>query len=477
MDKKKIPQQVIQLAVYYFNSDDFAVAPLVQSGSARSYFRVSHGNESAVAAYSENIPENEAFLSFRKAFYDSGLRVPALYAVADDKRAWLLEDAGDTSLFDMIPEEGVQKHNVSLMNYYRQVLADLYAFQLKGSEVVDFSKCVPRADFDERAIRWDLNYFKYYFLKPHLEDFDEDTLEDGFDFLVSKALKAERNYFMYRDFQSRNILLKGDKLCYIDFQGGRRGPLAYDLVSLVYQSRAKIAADAREELLEHYMDIVGRQQGLNRERFREEVSLFAFIRMLQVLGAYGFRGKIQQKPLFLSSISGALNNLEDLFPAMRQHHEMHHFIGIIKKLVESYRQPSPRKSASLTVRIFSFSYLKEGMPQDESGNGGGHVFDCRALPNPGRYEAYKHLTGLDREVVDFLNERSEVSGFILKVLDIITQSVENYIDRGFEHLMVGFGCTGGQHRSVYCAEQVARMLRQKYDMKVVVRHYQKETGY
>jgi hypothetical protein len=272
-------------------------------------------------------------------------------------------------------------------------------------------------------------------------------------------------------------MIKDGKPWYIDFQGGRRGPLAYDVVSLLYQSRAKIDPGARAGLLEYYMEVLGSKKEVDRPRFREEISLFAFIRMMQVLGAYGFRGMVQHKPLFLKSIPEALTNLEGLFPAMAGYPRMAPLIDTLKTLIRNFRRKPHEIAAPLTVKVVSFSYLKAGMPPDESGNGGGFVFDCRALPNPGRHEAYRHLNGLDREVRDFLRKQDEVSEFIGKVMSIITQSVENYIDRGFEHLMIGFGCTGGQHRSVYCAGEVARRLKEKYNIHVVVQHYQKETGY
>jgi aminoglycoside/choline kinase family phosphotransferase len=477
VDTSKISGQVNQLAVSYFSDEKVTVTPLAQSGSARSYFRVVSGKESAIAAFSSNIPVNEAFFAFREAFFRERMPVPELYAVAENRKVWLLQDLGDIALFDLIPDQGVQQQNTALMNQYRQVLSDLIDFQLKGAEVIDFSGCVPRADFDERAIRWDLNYFKYYFIKPYLEHFDEDALEDGFDFLTEQALQAERWFFMYRDFQSRNIMIKDGKPWYIDFQGGRRGPLAYDVVSLLYQSRAKIDPGARAGLLEYYMEVLGSKKEVDRPRFREEISLFAFIRMMQVLGAYGFRGMVQHKPLFLKSIPEALTNLEGLFPAMAGYPRMAPLIDTLKTLIRNFRRKPHEIAAPLTVKVVSFSYLKAGMPPDESGNGGGFVFDCRALPNPGRHEAYRHLNGLDREVRDFLRKQDEVSEFIGKVMSIITQSVENYIDRGFEHLMIGFGCTGGQHRSVYCAGEVARRLKEKYNIHVVVQHYQKETGY
>lgn len=349
---------------------------------------------------------------------------------------------------------------------------------MEGHKGLDYLAAYPRANFDERSVSWDLNYFKYYFLKLFSEDFDEDILQDGFDKLMQEALKPSDDFFMYRDFQSRNIMLKDGVPYYIDFQGGRKGPLAYDVVSLLYQSRAAIDEEVRERLLGFYVDVIAKKTGIRKIEFFREVKLFAFIRTLQVLGAYGFRGKIQHRPLFLKSIPKSMDYLHDLLPEIEEKYGLHAFSSILHKMIQSFdlQQPTPG-SSNLTVKVMSFSFLKGGLPADPSGNGGGHVFDCRALPNPGRYEKYKHMTGLDAEVKSFLGAHEEVDIFISNAFKMVSQSIDKYIERGFEHLMISFGCTGGQHRSVYCAERVALEIEENYNVNVQIVHCQKELGY
>lgn len=475
--KKHVPESLVKLVENTLEPVSLKVEPIAQSGSPRQYFRFTDAGKSVIGAFSENTAENRAFLTYQQHFKGKGLRVPAVIAVSDDMRSWLLEDLGDVSLYSLIPANGVQPDDEALIKLYRQVIKDLIAFQIDGHKGLDYSVAYPRKEFDRRSLSWDLNYFKYYFLKLHTEDFDEDVLQDGFDILIEAAMQADRNFFMYRDFQSRNILIKDKKPWYIDFQGGRKGPLAYDLVSLLYQSRANIHPAVREQLIEEYLNSLNELKPVDSEGFRNEIKLFALIRTLQVLGAYGFRGIIQHRKLFLKSIPQSLQNLEELIPWAEKKYGITEFGNILKKMVEVYPKEKNKAESPLKVKVVSFSFLKAGVPEDPSGHGGGHVFDCRALPNPGRYEQYKHLTGLDKEVKDFLKPRTEVDQFIENALSIITQSVEVYIDRGFEHLMIGFGCTGGQHRSVYCAEEVAARLKQMYNIEVITDHYQKSIGY
>jgi len=478
MKETSLPESLYSLVQSYFVTDSFSVLPVVRSGSPRQYYRIQANDKSIIGAHSENIVENKAFFSFQHHFQAKGLRVPEIFAIHQDKKSWLLEDLGDASLYDLIPEEGVKPENESLILKYEQVLKDLADFQTEGHKGLDYSAAYPRVSFDERAVSWDLNYFKYYFLKLFTEDFDEDILQDGFDKLMLEAMKPSGDFFMYRDFQSRNIMIKDDVPYYIDFQGGRKGPLAYDVVSLLYQSRAAIDEKVRKRLMDFYFDVISTKVNVVKADFSREVKLFAFIRILQVLGAYGFRGKIQDRPLFLKSIPKSIEYLRSLLPEIEQEYELFAFSSILKKMIQSFdqQQSSPR-SPNLTVKVMSFSFLKGGLPADPSGNGGGHVFDCRALPNPGRYEKYKQLTGLDAEVKSFLGAREEVDVFVSNAFKIVSQSIDNYVERGFEHLMISFGCTGGQHRSVYCAERVAWEIKQNYSVNVQIVHYQKELGY
>ena len=466
--------QVYRLAVEYFDSRQVIIESLPQSGSKRSYFRVSLGNDSVIAAYNENVKENKAFFTFLRHFLKKQLPVPHLYKVSPDEKACLLEDLGDVTLFDIIPEEGVQPENNELVEWYKQVLSDLVRLQTEGHSGLDYSVAYPRSEFDERAIRWDLNYFKYYFLHVSGIDYDEDALQNGFDVLIERLLSVESGCFMYRDFQSRNVMIKESKPRYIDFQGGRTGPPHYDVVSLLYQSRANISPIVRENLLEHYLDKLSKVREIDKQQFRKELEYFKLIRTLQVLGAYGFRGYIQLRTHFLKSVPYAIENLQEVLSGARLPEELKPLTDILKLLVEQQTSRERISSDKFTVSLNSFSYLMGGPPEDDSGNGGGFVFDCRGLPNPGRYAEYGHMTGKDEAVIRFLEEHNEVSRFIENVFRVVSQTIDNYLDRGFEHLMINFGCTGGQHRSVYCTEQLHKRLQQEYDVRFRVRHYQQE---
>ncbi|MCF8307392.1 MAG: phosphotransferase [Bacteroidales bacterium] len=472
MDKTQ--GQVYRLAVEYFDSKQVTIESLPQSGSKRSYFRVSLGDDSVIAAYNDNVKENEAFFTFLRHFLKKQLPVPQLYEVSPDDKACLLEDLGDVSLFDMIPEEGVQPENNDLVEWYKQVLSDLVRFQTEGHKGLDYSVAFPRSEFDERAIRWDLNYFKYYFLHVSGMDYDEDALQNGFDVLIKRLQSVDTGCFMYRDFQSRNVMIKESKPRYIDFQGGRKGPPHYDVVSLLYQSRAKISPIVRENLLEHYLDELSKVREIDKQQFRRDFEYFKLVRTLQVLGAYGFRGYIQLRTHFLKSIPYAIKNLQEVLSGARLPDELKPLTDILKLLVEKQTSRERKSSDKFTVSLNSFSYLMGGPPEDDSGNGGGFVFDCRGLPNPGRYAEYGHMTGKDEAVIRFLEEHNEVSRFIENVFRVVSQTIDNYLDRGFEHLMINFGCTGGQHRSVYCTEQLHKRLKQEYDVRFRVRHYQQE---
>lgn len=472
-----IPENINQFAAEYLKTTDFKISPITAAGSVRNYFRVATAKKSYILTQSDNIKENKAFLSFANALSAKNLPVPEVFAVADDFSLYIQEDVGEKSLFDLIPEEGVQAGNQALIALYQQALSDLLRFQTVGVEAVDFADAYPRQAFDKRAINWDLNYFKYYFLKPLVEDFDEDILQDGFDVLSEEILQEDANFLMYRDFQSRNIQIKAGTLYYIDFQGARKGPLAYDVVSLLYQARAKISPDVREELLAYYIRELEQRTEISKQSFVKQYQYVALVRMLQVLGAYGFRGNIQNRPHFLKSIVPAIKNLEDLLGDFHDD-RLQGMINILRDMIAQYHaRQRKRKARKLKVSVYSFSFLKAGLPMDESGHGGGYVFDCRGLPNPGRYQDYKSLTGLDDRVKDFLDQKPEVSYFVKNAIHLTKPGIDKYIERGFEHLMINFGCTGGQHRSVYCAEAYARELNKMYDMEVVVKHHQMEIGY
>lgn len=453
-------------------------------GSSRRYFRLSGKGKTAIGCIADDIRENEAFFAYSRHFHAKGMPVPELYAVADDRRHYLQQDLGDQTLYGLLFDKKRQGggFDPEMLALYRQALADLAAIQQAGADL-DFSVAYPRAAFDRRSILWDLNYFKYYFLKLNHVPFDEELLENDFDRLADRLLAADCNYFLYRDFQGRNIMV-ADKLYYIDYQGGRRGAAQYDVASLLYSAKSDIPEVIRTELLNHYLDVRG-LKGDARRQWLADFWFYLLVRILQTLGAYGYRGLYERKPYFIESIPLALANLRRL---VESHPELLADLPQLQQIVSSEKlvvsscgeTPTPHSTlltpnSTLTVTVQSFSF-KQGLPDDPSGNGGGHIFDCRALPNPGRYPEYKTYTGKDRPVIEFLQREPAVDEFLANVKRIVAQSVDKYLERHFTNLMVSFGCTGGQHRSVYFAEQTAAWLRQTYpQVNVVLRHREQDT--
>lgn len=447
------------------------------SGSDRQYFRLFINDKKAIGCYGPNKAENLAFLTFSKHFKSKHLPVPAVYAEHEDGLIYLLEDLGDRSLLDHLLKEC--KGQDFPLSAYQKALAALVRFQTEGGEGLDYSVCYPRSDFDKQSMMWDLNYFKYYFAKLKTK-FDEQALEDDFHTLTDFLCDTDLSYFMYRDFQARNIFLVEGEPFFIDYQGGRRGPLHYDLVSLLFQAKAQIPEETRNLLLEGYLDVLSERQAVDRAAFKAHFMGFVLIRALQTLGAYGFRGYIEQKPHFLVSIPPAIQNLEWWMQTAKLPVELPELKKVMQQIID---HPKLREvpvivakkpeNAALTVRVTSFSY-KQGIPADPSGNGGGFVFDCRAIHNPGKYEPYKKLTGRDQAVIDFLLQESDVEKFLASCFQLVEMQVEKYLARGFNNLMVNFGCTGGQHRSVYSADRMAKHLTDKYGVTVALTHLEQE---
>jgi aminoglycoside/choline kinase family phosphotransferase len=447
---------------------------LPSSGSGRVYFRISFKDKSQpamLAAYNSNISENIAWYSFTHHFLTKGFRVPEIYARDESYCYFLLEDMGSKDLFQLV-QQGVDKRVIGM---YRLVLEDLLQFQIEGFRGLDMDVAYPVKELNKRTVFWDLNYFKYYFVKPHNIDFDENKLEDDFGVFADYLLKAEMNFFNYRDFQSRNILLKDNLPYYIDFQGGRQGPLQYDLVSLLYQAKASLPEDVREQLLEYYLDKLEEQLPGKRETFLKHYNEYILFRTLQVFGAYGFRGKIEGKPHFLQSIPFALRGLRQLLMNKSLHIDLPELLRVLEQVAsisnyEEYQLPEKK----LTLNISSFSYKKKGIPPDPTDNGGGFVFDCRALPNPHRDVALRGFNGTEQPIIEFLENKPEMQSFLLHACQLVEQSVDRYLQRKFNHLQISFGCTGGKHRSVYSAEVLAKHLREKYENQIEVRltHHQ-----
>ena len=454
------------------------IEELPRSGSDRIYYRINGKKKKALGVYNPDLKENIAFISFSKHFFDKGLNVPEVYAKDLDSHVYLVQDLGDTTLFSYLTK--LKQDNYfpdELMHMYKKILKELPQFQILSSKNIDYSVCYPRASFDKQSMMWDLSYFKYYFLKLAQIPFDEQRLEDDFQTFTNYLLQAGQEYFLYRDFQSRNIMIHNEVPYFIDYQGGRKGALQYDLASLLYDAKADIPNNIRVELLEHYVNIVSSIIPIKKQEFIEYYYGFVLIRIMQAMGAYGFRGFYEKKAHFLQSIPYAINNLNwilnnvELPIKVPTLIDVLHRLGKSKKLKKFDNQQS--ETSDLTVKITSFSY-KKGIPVDTTNHGGGFVFDCRALHNPGKYEEYKQLTGMDKPVIDFLSKEEAVDGFLENIFAIIDSSVDKYIERSFDHLMINFGCTGGQHRSVYCAEKMAKHLKEKYSINIILHHTEQQ---
>lgn len=437
-----------------------------QQGSNRVYTRVTDADgKTVIRVDGTNRDENRAFIYMSRHFAALGLPVPKVLWVSEDEMSYTQEDLGDTLLFDSITPILLER-----------AIRALAHIQVEGAKDFDWSVCFPVPTMDERSIRWDLNYFKYCFLKGTKIEFSEPKLEDDFDALVQKlTANANINTFLYRDCQSRNIMIKDGQPYFIDFQGGRRGPTQYDVASLLWQAKANIAPALREQMIDAYLEELKKlQPDLDEHEWRTAFPHFVLFRTLQVLGAYGYRGYFERKQHFLESIPNALRNLKEIFtqnPILQQEYPTLFLLSnqLSIPTVDRRSTDSQSQHEALVVTIYSFSF-KRGIPVDESGNGGGYVFDCRSTHNPGKYEEYKHLTGLDQPVIDFLEQDGEILTFLESVDKLIDHHVERFLERGFTHLQVSFGCTGGQHRSVYCAEHLAKHLKEKYDVQIELNH-------
>lgn len=446
------------------------ISELPGSGSNRRYFRLfdSDGN-TMIGVCGTSAEENEAFVAISRHFRTKGLSVPEVYAVSEDKLCYLQQDLGDDTLFNAL-EVGRKSGKFGNMeiSLLKQTISQLPALQFCGADGLDFSICYPQPEFDERMVFFDLNYFKYCFLKTTGIDFSEIALEDDFRRMCNVLLSADTaNTFMYRDFQARNVMLCGGKPYFIDFQGGRRGPLHYDVASFVYQAKACYPEELKDDLVNTYLDSLKHYIPVDEKLFRSQLRHFVLFRTLQVLGAYGFRGYFEKKPHFIQSVPFAIDNLRLL---LQQPFEEYPYLSkLLLKITKSDIFTVESAKPRLEVKVCSFAY-KKGIPYDVTGNGGGYVFDCRAIHNPGRYERYGKLTGLDKEVVDFLENDGEVFPFLDNVFALVDAHVRRYQERGFASLMVAFGCTGGQHRSVYCAERMAEHLKLTFDVDVRIEH-------
>ncbi len=452
------------------------ILPLAPSGSNRRYYRLQAAGISAIGCHGKEAKENLAFVEFSKHFKQQQLAVPEIYATDLEKGIYLQEDLGSTTLFSFLLQRG-KDFSESLLKMYKKSVEELARLQIIGGQDFPYKYCYPRPAFDKQSMLWDFNTFKYYFLKLAGFTFDEEALENDFHKFADYLLSADCSHFMFRDFQSRNIMMKAGAPFFIDYQGGRQGALQYDLASLLFQARANMSSNLRETLLEHYLDTAEKLTAINRPVFIRYYYGFVLIRCIQVLGSYGYRGLHERKEHFIKSIPFAIKNLQWLLPQLQMDVDMPELKRVLTAISQTDHFDSfdPEKGAAsvLTVSVKSFSY-KQGIPGDPSGNGGGFVFDCRALHNPGRYEPYKKLTGRDKPVIEFLQGHSNIQNFLNNIYYIVDPAIENYIERSFTSLCINFGCTGGQHRSVYCADAMKRHIEQKYGVVVRLEHVVQE---
>ncbi len=450
------------------NCDEFLL--LGANGSNRRYWRIKGVSRTCIGAFNEDVHENDTFIYYSQALGERGVRVPKVYAVSKDKRCYLQQDLGDTTLYAYLYDKrrnggGFDSEMLAL---YRRVLDDLAEMQVAGRNL-DFGRAYPREAFDAQSIQWDLNYFKYYFLKLTYVPFDEERLEQDFHTLTNFLLQADCGFFLYRDFQARNIMLQEGVPYYIDFQGGRRGAAQYDVASLLYSAKSDLPEPIRQELLDNYRQSLSKRYPIDKKNFNDHFYGYVLVRIMQAMGAYGYRGLFEHKAYFINSIPLAINNLRLVTESHPLPLDLPELTKVWQHIIAFAGSEKAPETSGLTVTVSSFSY-KQGLPKDTSGNGGGYIFDCRALPNPGRYAEYRCYTGKDKPVVEFLEGDPAVEQFLSGTEQLVGPSIKKYLERDFTSLTVSFGCTGGQHRSVYCAERLAKWITENFDCHVILKH-------
>ena len=463
-----MPEELLKPLFEQYTGQQLAeLLELPSSGSNRRYFRLKGGNLSLIGVLGNNLEENRAFIYLSKHFRDKGLHVPSVLAVSQDELCYLQEDLGDKILFNLVTE-GRESGIYSPIETERlcRTIEQLPRLQFQGAKGLDWDRCMYKA-FDGRMVDFDLNYFKYCFLKATGLEFNEVLLQEDFEKMKADLLKDQGNTFMHRDFQARNVLIQDGEPWFIDFQGGRRGPIYYDEASFVWQARSRFPEQLKQKLIQSYLRALRTYQEVDEEQFHARLRLFVLFRTLQVLGAYGFRGYFEKKPHFLASVPYALSNLRALLQTPFTDYP--HLNDILLKLTQMPQFNEFPQDRRLEVQIYSFAY-KKGIPADPTGNGGGYVFDCRSINNPGKYEHYRQFNGMDPEVIKFLEDDGGVLKFLDHAYELVDAHVQRFIERKFTHLQVCFGCTGGQHRSVYCAEHLGQYLAHKYNVKVTVTH-------
>ena len=465
--------KLITLFESYTGQKPDAVQEFPSSGSNRRYFRLTGGSRTLIGVAGNHLEENRVFIYLSEHFREKGLPVPGVLAVSPDGMQYLQEDLGDQVLFDRVaPGRESGTYSPEETDLLCRSIALLPRLQFEGAQGLDWNRCL-YSSFNGRMVDFDLNYFKYCFLKASGLEYNEERLQDDFDRLREDLLQESGDTFLHRDFQARNIMVKDNEPWIIDFQGGRRGPIYYDVASFVWQARSRFPEPMKQQLLQAYLQGLRAYQEVDEAHFYSRLRLFVLFRTLQVLGAYGFRGLFERKAHFLSSIPPAMANLRAL--VQEPFTDYPYLNSLLEQLARlpQFREAEKSQDGQLTVHVYSFS-LKKGVPEDPTGNGGGYVFDCRAIHNPGKYERYRQSTGMDADVIQFLEEDGEVTTFLESVYKLVDAHVERFLERGFTHLQVSFGCTGGQHRSVYCAEHLGQHLAARYPVKVIVTHRERK---
>ncbi|MCK5824964.1 MAG: phosphotransferase [Ichthyobacteriaceae bacterium] len=467
-DKERLLKELFE---NQFKTSPFSIEKLPQSGSNREYYRLSDGIQSAIGVYNDDYKENLAFIEYSKHFRNKGLNVPEIFCDNLQYHIYLQEDLGNETFFSLIERHrGEDNYNAFLYNHLKKVIEKLPEFQTKAHSGLDYSFAYPRESFDRQSMQWDLSYFKYYFLKLANVPFNEQDLENDFATLIDYLCATDSDYFLFRDFQSRNIMFnKESEPWFIDYQGGRKGALQYDLASMLYDGKADIPQEMREEMIEIYIQSAKNYIDIDSIKFKNEFYPFVLIRIMQAMGAYGYRGFYEKKAHFLKSIPYALKNMKWILDNVTLDLDIPHLKKALRSITESEQLLNINNPETLNVTITSFSY-KKGLPQDTSGNGGGFVFDCRWIHNPGRYEPYKQLTGRDQPVIDFLDKEEDMKIHLDSVYTVVDKAIERYINREFTSLMINFGCTGGRHRSVYSAEHLAKHLKERFNIKINIHH-------
>ncbi len=472
--KKQLYTLFSTLYKNWSNEDILGISSLPPSGSSRNYFRIFSATKQAIGVHHTNKHETKAFILFTEFFLQKGLPVPHIYAKDIEHDIYIIQDLGDQNVYAKVMELKQEGNDEEIFQLYVKILRELPKFQIFAGKEFNYDLCYPRKEFDRQSVMWDLNYFKYNFLKLAHIRFDEFLLEKDFNVLADALDTINRNYFMYRDFQSRNIMIQNGYFYFIDYQGGRKGPLQYDLASLLFEAKTNLSFSIKEKLLEYYINELEHYITIDRDAFIQNYYLCVLARLLQAFGAYGYRGLYEQKPLFIESIPYGLNNVKWLLNHEKISLDTPELKNVLIKMTEScYLNGLGKKSESLTIHINSFSY-RNGIPFDPTCNGGGFVFDCRLLPNPGLQDEYRPFYGTDKNVIEFLESKEEVIRFRNEVKKIIDQTILSYKKKGYTDLTLHFGCTGGQHRSVYMAQFLSTYLQRFHDVSVDLHHLVKE---